>query len=166
MENISKDPAIEKGHSRSFQIVVFKVGEEEYGMHIDQIKEVVITPAITKMPETPDFMKGVANIRGNVIAIMDLEVKFGYGTLVQPGEKSYTLVIENEDYKFGIRVKDVPNTISISENDIENSNFILDNNQEVSYIKGVVKLPGRLIILVDILKLINEKDLISLNSND
>jgi len=64
-------------HARTLQIVVFKLGQEEYGLHIDQIKEVVITPKITRMPQTPAFVKGVANIRGNVIAMLDLEEKFG-----------------------------------------------------------------------------------------
>jgi purine-binding chemotaxis protein CheW len=147
---------------KNFQIVVFRIGEEEYGLHIDQIKEVVITPVITRMPETSSFLKGVANIRGNVIAIIDLDEKFGYGSQLQNGKKSYTLVIESEDFKMGVRVKDVPNTISISENDVENSGFVLDNGQEQSYIKGIVKLPNRLIIMIDIFKVINEKDIHSM----
>src|SRR6476620_5317930 len=79
----------------SVHLIVFKLGQEEYGIRIEQVKEVTKTPEITRMPKTPAFIKGVANIRGDIIAIMDLEERFG---LVPPGDirlgPSYTLAIE------------------------------------------------------------------------
>lgn len=148
------------GHARTMQIVVFKLGEEEYGLHIDQIKEVVITPAITRMPQTPAYVKGVANIRGNVIAILDLEEKFDlkrYGT--NTGAKNnFTLVIESEDYKMGILVREVPNTLSISSDRLENSVLTGDLQSDQAYITGIVKLEKRLIIMIDIFKVIGEQE--------
>lgn len=148
------------GHARTMQIVVFKLGEEEYGLHIDQIKEVVITPAITRMPQTPAYVKGVANIRGNVIAILDLEEKFDlkrYGT--NTGVKNnFTLVIESEDYKMGILVREVPNTLSISSDRLENSVLTGDLQSDQAYITGIVKLEKRLIIMIDIFKVIGEQE--------
>ena len=76
-EKKQSDAGHEKAGNTTRQIVVFRLGQEEYGLPIEQIKEVVITPNITRMPQTPAFVKGVANIRGNVIAILDLEEKFG-----------------------------------------------------------------------------------------
>jgi purine-binding chemotaxis protein CheW len=152
-----KEPAAQ---AQTMQIVVFKLGQEEYGLHIDQIKEVVITPTITRMPQTPAFMKGVANIRGNVIAILDLEEKFGL-TRNQEGisnGNNFTLVIESEDYKMGILVREVPNTLSISSTNVEDSVFTGDSQSEQTYITGIVKLEKRLIIMIDIFKVINEKE--------
>ena len=63
-------------HEKLMQLIIFKLAGEEYGLSIDQIKEVVLTPRVAKMPQTPAYIKGVANIRGNIIAIMDLEQKF------------------------------------------------------------------------------------------
>ncbi len=142
----------------TIQIVVFKLGQEEYGLSIDQIKEVVITPTITRMPQTPPFVKGVANIRGNVIAMLDLEEKFA---LVRNQEavsatNNFTLVIESDDYKMGILVREVPNTLTIKSSNIEDSVFTGD--QEQSYITGIVKLEKRLIIMIDIFKVINEQE--------
>jgi purine-binding chemotaxis protein CheW len=149
----------EAPQARSMQIVVFKLGQEEYGLQIDQIKEVVITPTITRMPQTPEFVKGVANIRGNVIAILDLEEKFG---LVRNQEtnsgNNFTLVIESEEYKMGVLVREVPNTLSISTASIEDSIFTGDHQAEQSYITGIVKLDKRLIIMIDIFKVINDQD--------
>ena len=80
IEDIKKEAALDvqkKDISRRIQLIIFKLGTEEYALSIDQIKEVVLTPRIAKMPQTPSYIKGVANIRGNIIAILDLEQKFG-----------------------------------------------------------------------------------------
>lgn len=141
------------------QIIVFKLGQEEYGLNIDQIKEVVLTPTITRVPQSQSFIKGVANIRGNVIAMLDLAEKFG---LHQPGDQEqntnhFTLVIESDDYKMGILVRDVPNTLTISTDKIEDS-FFAGAQADQSYITGIVKLDKRLIIMIDIFKVVNERE--------
>lgn len=150
----------QKENTRLQQIVVFRLGEEEYGLPIDQIKEVVITPTITRMPQTQLFVRGVANIRGNIIAILDLEEKFGLQSTVKTtgGGNNYTLVIESEEYKMGILVREVPNTLSISSSNIENIVFTGDQQAERSYITGIVKLDKRLVIMIDIFKVISEQD--------
>jgi len=158
-ENNEKKEGVKQ--SSTFQVVVFKLGEEEYGLHIDQIKEVVITPPITRMPQASSFIKGVANVRGNIIAILDLEDKFGLKKTIEleEGKKNYTLVIESEEFKMGVLVKEVPNTLSISTADIEETLLTGDGNLESSYIKGIVKLNKRLIILIDIFKVLTEQEI-------
>ncbi len=151
--------AEEEKHYDRLQLIVFKLGNEEYALKIDQIKEIVLTPNITKMPHTPFYVKGLANIRGNIIAILDLEEKF---SLESEEEKTgkYTLVIESEKFKAGIMVNKVPNTLSVSENSIEEAqNIITDASMQSNYIQGVVKADNRLIILIDIYQIVNEQDL-------
>lgn len=148
----------------TFQIIVFKQGDEEYALHIDQIKEVVITPSITRMPQTPSYIKGVANIRGNIIAILDLEEKFNlkrsHGTNT---ENNYTLVVESDDLKMGILVREVPNTLNIGASDFDESvGIINDVNSDGNYVKGIVKYDKRLIIVIDIFKVIDQEMLGSL----
>lgn len=159
-EDNKNTDAPEKASTRNLQIVVFKLGEEEYGLPIDQIKEVVITPTITRMPQTPSYMKGVANIRGNVIAILDLEEKFVLTRNMESPHvgNHYTLVIESNEYKMGILVREVPNTLSVNEAAIESSIFTSDQQSEQSYITGIIKLEKRLIIMIDIFKVINENE--------
>lgn len=151
--------------SERMQLIIFKLGAEEYGLSIDQIKEVVLTPRIAKMPQTSPYIKGVANIRGNIIAIMDLEQKFGLsGNEVEKntGNGNYTLVLESEEYKVGILVKEVPNTLSISVSDIDTaSNFIQYSSLDSDSIIGVVKSGERMIILIDMMKLIEAENLSS-----
>jgi purine-binding chemotaxis protein CheW len=144
--------------SRSLQIVVFKLGNEEYGLQIDQIKEVVITPTITKMPQTSSYVKGVANIRGNVIAIFDLEDRFNLTRTIQSKGSKYTLVVESEDIKLGLLVSEVPKTVSVNSSDLDESvGIINDANAETNYIKGIIKSGERLIILIDIFKVIDHE---------
>ncbi|MDO1446691.1 chemotaxis protein CheW [Rhodocytophaga aerolata] len=148
-------------HSRT-QLIVFKLGKEEYGLAIDQIKEVVLTPNITRMPQTAPYIKGVANIRGNIIAILDLEEKFGISdkTIDSPVVGKYTLVVASEEYKIGILVKEVPNTLSVSKADIDETvSIVHDDKQDSNYIKGIVKVNNRLIILIDIYQIMNKQEL-------
>jgi purine-binding chemotaxis protein CheW len=158
MAEHSKSTEHTKNTHRSLQIVVFKLGNEEYGLHIDQIKEVVITPNITKMPQTPSYVKGVANIRGNVIAIFDLEERFNLTRTIQERGSKYTLVVESEDVKMGLLVTEVPNTVSVNASDLDESvGIINDANAESNYIKGIIKAGNRLIILIDIFKVIDQE---------
>lgn len=152
----------------AFQIIVFRQGTEEYALHIDQIKEVVITPHITRMPQTPSYIKGVANVRGNIIAIIDLEEKF----YLKQGQEitssnNYTLVVESEDLKMGILVREVPNTLTVTHADFDETvNIINDAGSESSdYIKGIIKSNNRLIIMIDIFKVIDQELLNSFKRN-
>lgn len=145
-------------NSEYAQLIVFKLGHEEYGLHIDQIKEVVLTPQITGMPQTKSYVKGVANIRGNVISIIDLEQRFSLSTDHRKEVGRYTLVVASEEFKIGILVTEVPNTLSVKSTEIEEScGLVADGSLESEYIKGIVKRKGRLIILIDIYKVMNTK---------
>lgn len=157
IEDVKREAALDVQKldtSRRMQLIIFKLGAEEYALSIDQIKEVVLTPRIAKMPQTPPYIKGVANIRGNIIAILDLEEKFGIATEGDLKNYYYTLVIESEVYKAGFLVKEVPNTLSINTSDIESSSsFIQSYSIDENCIQGVVKSGERLIILIDMIRL-------------
>lgn len=144
-----------------FQVIVFRLGEEEYGLMIDQIKEVVATPQIARVPMSPDHIRGVANIRGNILAIVDLEKKFN---LPIPDElrnqvAEYTLVVESWEHNMGILVRQVPNTLSVKRTQIDRSPQAVQDGGERNYIEGIIKAGNRLIILIDIFKVISAKEL-------
>jgi purine-binding chemotaxis protein CheW len=142
------------------QLIVFKLAGAEYALSIDDIKEVVITPGVANIPQTPDYIKGVANIRGNIIAIMDMEEKLGLVKAKSINKGSYTLVIASEQFKLGILVTEVPNTLNTYTSEIDTaSNVMQFSTLEKECIKGVVKADSRLIILVDIFRLIELEDL-------
>lgn len=148
-----------KEQSELMQLIIFKLAGEEYGLSIDQIKEVVLTPRIARMPQTPAYIKGVTNIRGNIIAIMDLEQKFGLGEgLIESAKQDYTLVVENADFKIGILVKEVPNTLTIEVDDIDKASTLIQySTLDASCLMGVVNVGDRMIILIDMIKLIESE---------
>lgn len=167
-EQVSTQKKAEEDKGDSLLLIVFKLGEEQYALPIDQIKEVVLTPKIAKVPQTPDFVQGVANIRGNLIAILDLEEKFGIESIEDTeGENSgnYTLVIESDKFKIGILVKEVPNTLRTYAKNIDNSSGIMQySSMDESCIKGIVKTESEMIILVDIISLMKDESLAKISS--
>jgi purine-binding chemotaxis protein CheW len=171
IEDVKKEVASEtRGNQKGekIQLIIFKLGNEEYGLAIDQIKEVVLTPSIAKVPQVPSYIKGVANIRGNIIAIMDLEEKFGLKRndaekAVVSGNSNYTLVVESEKYKVGVLVKEVPNTLSVHTSDIDSYTHFANNSSDASYMKGVAKSGDRIIIMIDMIQL-TETEALNMNS--
>lgn len=135
------------------QLIIFKLGDEEYALNIDQIKEVVLTPGIAKIPQTPSYIKGVANIRGTIIAIVDLNEKFKIGNSDTEIGK-FTLVVESDEFKIGILVKEVPNTLTVGEKEIETNLSMLQYSElDEECINGIVKQGDRMIIIVDMVKM-------------
>ncbi|MDX2195429.1 MAG: chemotaxis protein CheW [Cytophagales bacterium] len=169
VKSISQEKSMEdiaQSNLKTSQVIVFKLGNEEYGLMIDQIKEVVITPNITKVPLAPRYIKGVANIRGNILSIIDPEERLGLALEKDTANTSiqnYTLVVESNEVKMGILVREVPNTLAISEKDIDNTpNIIQGTSIDSGYILGIVKKQNRLIILIDIYRLIKKEEVSTL----
>ncbi|MGV3588864.1 MAG: chemotaxis protein CheW [Adhaeribacter sp.] len=145
-------------------LIVFKLGSEEYGIRIEQVKEVTVTPEITRMPKTPKFIKGIANIRGDIIAIMDLEERFNIAPPDDVSNLSYykntfTLALEASDYTIGLIVREMPQSLTIPVSQIDKTPaFIQDLNINENFIEGIGKINGRLIIVLDILRILTSDE--------
>lgn len=164
---------IESGEGKTFEpelhLVVFKLGGEEYGVKIEQVKEVTVTPEIAKMPRTPSFIKGVANIRGDIIAIMDLEQRFGIPPTTFPEGKrdprTYTLVIESPEFTIGLIVQEVPQSLSIPMSQIDKAPHIIqEQNRIENFIEGIGKIDGRLVIILDMPRILTAEEVGQLNN--
>jgi purine-binding chemotaxis protein CheW len=144
-------------------LIVFKIGTEEFGIRIEQVKEVTVTPEIARMPRTPSFIKGVANIRGDIIAIMDLETRFGIPPASVPlkeSKQTYTLVIETDNYTIGVMVKEVPQSLTVSVSQIDRTpGMIHAINVSENFIDGIAKEDGRLIIIIDMQKILKAEEI-------
>ncbi|SMD32921.1 Chemotaxis signal transduction protein [Reichenbachiella faecimaris] len=154
------DQDILKLRGKSVQLIVFKLGGERYALEIDKVKEIVPAPQVSKLPRAPKFMKGVANIRGAVMVIMDLEEKFELFKSEEISEKTFTLVIKNERFKAGILVSEVPTTLKVPGDIIESSSGIMSNTVlDETFIKGLIKQEEGMIILLDIIELIESDEI-------
>ncbi len=148
------------------QLIVFRLGDEDYGIRIEQVKEVTITPEVVRMPKTPPFIKGIANLRGDIIAIVDLEERFQLRPAGRPmPDFSYTLAVEAPDYTLGLMVREVPRPVTIPVSLIEPApEFVQDSGQREKYLEGIAKLPGSLdvIIVLDMPKLLTPSEIMRL----
>ena len=147
------------------QLIVFRLGDEDYGIRIEQVKEVTITPEIVRMPKTPPFIKGIVNLRGDIIAVVDLEERFQLRPAGRPvPDFSYTLAVEAPDYTLGLMVREVPRPLTLPVNLIEAApEFVQDNGQREKYLEGIAKLPnGGVIIVLDMPKLLTPTEIMRL----
>lgn len=160
-KEVEENAEAEKDKGEKVQLVVFRVGDEAYGLPIDQVKEVVHTPRMAKMPRTPDHLKGVANIRGRILPIMDLKEKFGLsdGTGEEDEGGDYTLVIEGEEISIGVLVREVPNTMTVYSADIDDSSSLVQySSVEEDCIKGVANTEDKMVILLDMLEMMRSEE--------
>jgi len=145
-------------------LIVFKLGAEHYAIRIEQVKEVTVTPSVTRMPRTPDFVKGVANIRGDILAIMDLEERFGLLPALPAGAEepkvTYTLVIEAKEYSIGVLVKEMPQSLNLPVSRIDKAPaFLQDSKISDNYIVGIAHTDNRLIIVLDMFKVLSGEEI-------
>jgi len=147
------------------QLIVFRLGDEDYGIRIEQVKEVTVTPEVARMPKTPPFIKGIANLRGDIIAILDLEERFRLRPMGRPlPERSYTVAVEAADYTLGLVVREVPRPFTLPLSHIEPApEFVQDTNARDKYLEGIAKLPeGGIIIVLDMRKLLSPTEVMRL----
>jgi len=140
-----------------YQLVVFRLGKEEYGVDIAKVQEIVRIQEITRIPQAPSFVEGIVNLRGKIIPIVDLKKRFNLeGEEVSERDKR-VIVVNVSNQTIGIVVDSVSEIIRISREDIEPPPPIVAGI-EAAYIEGVGKIDKRLIILLNIEKILTEKE--------
>lgn len=143
------------------QLVTFSIGDEEFGVDILKVQEIIRTMEITKVPKAPDFVEGVINLRGKVIPIIDLRKRFGMETRGHD-KNTRIIVIEINNMIVGFVVDSVSEVLRISADTVEPPPPVVAG-VESEYIKGVGKLADRLLIMLDLDRLLSreEKDILT-----
>ena len=141
---------------KDIQVVGFRIGNEMYGVRIGAVREIVRVPEITTVPSAPDLIEGVINLRGKIIPVMDLRKRFGLTEIVQD-KRNRILVVELDNKLIGLIVNAASEVLKIPPSDIEAPGSVFAEG-ESSYVTGVGKLKGRLIILLDINKLLHRPE--------
>lgn len=141
--------------------LTFSLGKENYGIPILQVREIIGMMDITEVPKTPDFIKGVVNLRGKIIPIMDLRSKFGMEA-IEYTERTCIIVVEvniNESKRpMGIVVDTVSEVVNIEENEIEET-LDYGAKMEEEFLTGMGKVKDKVIMLLNIDKIINTQDI-------
>ncbi len=146
--------------------LTFSLAEEEYGIGILKIKEIIGMMAITTVPQTPEFVKGVINLRGKVIPVIDLRLRFVMSS-IDYTERTCIIVVEIESQsgmiQIGIVVDSVSEVLNIKVEDIENTPTF-GTKLDTEYILGMAKIEGGVKILLDIDKVLNNEEMIVLEA--
>ena len=149
---------------REGKYLTFTLAEEEYGIGILKIKEIIGMLPITSVPQTPEFVKGVINLRGKVIPVIDLRLRFGMGK-IDYTERTCIIVVEIEGQEgtvlIGIVVDSVSEVLNIKSDDIEDTPTF-GTKLNTDYILGMAKMEGGVKILLDIDRVLSGEEVASL----
>lgn len=152
MEELTASSTIlntEKEHSQMIQLVTFELASENFGIDILNVQEISQMTKITRVPNSPDYIKGVINLRGKVIPVVDLRRKLGLET-AEYTNLSRIIVVNIEGKVIGIIVDRMNEVIWVYKDAIEQNPVNRDTKIGDSYIIGVVNLETKLIILLDL----------------
>ncbi|MGH4141116.1 chemotaxis protein CheW [Clostridium sp.] len=130
------------------QVVVFKVNEEQFAVETAKVQSINDMMEITKVPKSPDYIKGLINLRGNIISLLDINLLLD----IEKGEGSQEniIILNLGDESVGVTVDQVDEVLEIDEKQIEK----IETDRKKTYIKGVINFNDRIITLIDISKLI------------
>jgi purine-binding chemotaxis protein CheW len=142
---------------KDLQIVGFRIGRETFGLPISIVREIVRVPEITSVPNAPDYIEGVINLRGRIIPIVDLRKRFGEKSF-EPDKKNRIVVVELETRAIGLIVNSASEVLRIPPSEIEEPHNVFKEG-ELNYITGVGKLNGRLVILLDLNRVLQRGEL-------
>ena len=150
--------------AREGKYLTYSLGKEEYGIGILKVREIIGMMPITSVPRTPGFVKGVINLRGKVIPVVDLRLKFGMGA-ADYTERTCIIVVEITNaagpIQMGIVVDSVSEVLSIKRSEIEETPTF-GANLSVDYILGMAKMGGGVKILLDIDKVLGGAEISAL----
>ena len=138
--------------NRELHIVGFQVGRETYGVPITSLHEIVRVPEITAVPDAPDYVEGVINLRGKIVSVIDLRKRFGEKK-VALARRNRILVLEHKGRLSGLIVDSASEVLKIPASDVEPSSVLFQEGG-LNCVTGLGKYKGRLIVLLDMGKLL------------
>jgi purine-binding chemotaxis protein CheW len=143
--------------TKELQIVGFRIGRETFGLPISQVHEIVRPPEVTNVPHAPEYVEGVMNLRGRIVPVIDLRKRFGGGS-EETSRKTRVLVVNVDSRAVGLLVDSASEVLRISEAQIEPPPNVFTDDA-TNYVTGVAKYQGRLIILVDLKRILESGEL-------
>jgi len=151
---------------RAGKYLVFQLGREEFGIRVLKVREIMGVQDITAVPQTPVYVKGVINLRGKVIPVVDLRLKFGLPE-VEYTQRTCIIVVQVQGTEtsalMGIVVDGVAEVLNLAADDIEDTPDF-GRGAETTYLLGMAKIKGKVKILLDIDQVLNSQELSGLQS--
>ena len=160
MDYIVKDEFYEEDTQKD-KYLIFKIGNESYGIEIKHVTEIIGMQGITPVPELPEHIKGIINLRGQIIPVMDVRTRFKMPQ-IDYDDRTCIIVVDVENVSIGLIVDIVSEVITIEEeNVVQPPGNTRKNNR---YIKGIGKVASDVRLILDCNRLLNEDEIESLES--
>jgi purine-binding chemotaxis protein CheW len=138
------------------KVIAFQIKNEEYALAVDQVNSIERMMPITRVPHTSRFIKGVINLRGVVLPVIDLRARLGM-EVTEYNKQTRIIIVETSDIEIGLIVDAANDVISISDDEIEEVQDAL-NSVHANYIEGILKLDERLLVLLDLEKVLADPE--------
>lgn len=142
--------------AKDLQIVGLRIGRETYGIPIALVREIVRVPSITAVPNAREYVEGVINLRGKIISVVDLRKRFGE-VKVENNKKNRIVVVEFEGRTVGLVVNSASEVLKLSASEIAPPSSVFIDG-EVDYVTGIATIGERLIVLLDLGKVLKSGD--------
>jgi len=157
-EGSAAEAVEQKGEGRAGKYLTFILAEEQYGIDVLSIQEIIGMMPITSVPQTPEYVKGVVNLRGKVIPVIDLRLRFGMQERKADGQ-TCVIVVDVSGVQMGVVVDTVREVLDIGEDEIESAPRF-GTKVDTRYIRGLGKLEEKIAILLDINRVLTQEDLV------
>ena len=142
---------------KELHLVGFRVGRETFGVPIGMVREIVRVPEITAVPNAADFIEGVINLRGKIVPVVDLRKRFK-DAAPESGRKCRILVAEVDGQSVGLIVNSASEVLKLPPSEVEVPRNLFSEG-ELNYISGVGKMGGRLILILELSKVLQRSEL-------
>lgn len=153
----------EKKAVETVQLIVFELDKEEYGVGITELKEIINVPDITPIPNSPKFISGIINLRGKIVVIIDLEKRFNLVRDTAQPKQRQILIAETDNNTYGLTVDYVKEVLRLPKDAIKKAPELITAKIDSNYLKGVGTMKNRIIVLLDMAKVLSEKGLVELS---
>ncbi len=153
---------MEQEDTQKGKFLTFSMGSDMYGIEIRYVIEIIGIQAITEVPELPEYIKGIINLRGKIIPVMDVRLRF-YKPFMEYNDRTCIIVIDIDDTYIGLIVDSVSEVLSIPEGEIVDPPEV--NKTSSRYIKGIGKVDNEMKLILDCYRLLNDRDKEKLNNS-
>lgn len=165
-ENIAATSKQEDDQEQLMQLVGFTIGKELFGVDILMVQEIIRAAPITPVPNSPEFVEGVINLRGNILPVIDLRKRLNLLTGENDLEDTWILILDIQNKVTGFIVDSVTEVIKIQEETIEAPPDIIKAGLESQYLRGVCDIGVQLLILLDFKRILLQEEFKQLTAMD
>lgn len=165
IEELEREEAEESEDIRQGKYMTFQLGQDVYGIELKYVNEILQVQPITPIPEVEPFIKGLINLRGKIIPVIDVAERFGKESFTY-NDRTCVIVIEVKSVEVGLIIENIAEVVSIREEDILPPPTINHANMQSKFIRGIGKIDGTVKLLLDPVKLLSDDSLEFLEKKD